>query len=639
MYHQLDKKPTSVKNDVQRKTANNSQPDMPLSNQAALSIIGEYYKQTRSSAKRTALDERTHSRIRQQFGENADKVKIYENSGIDAIGERGFANGNEIHLSPGVLRNSAQLENVLSHEMTHIVQQNGGGAVGRGALYNENMEAGANSGRGEIIKDSTLISPENAPIQGNAFTDFFRGIGRRFNEWRAERDRRNAQRRVNNNNSALRRLNLEEARMDDNHINARAMARINQKRQEQMAIMRAFPDYAATIHNVTAALGGINIQNAPPQNAPQQDKQNFVNANLDTLRSQEEALYRLQRNHMGAADDQAFQNLLNQVQTKYSEHYLYLRDNRLRFHAAGNQDPVIDNTADALWRNIEECEGFGDPNVTHRNTLVPAPGRNRLGVNSHTYNPLQGNNQYFLVNGFRQAAFGNLGRILSTQTGRNLIGKLTQNFNNNNLWGKITILRPVYFRGGGGRSPAGAVPYSEDNYLGTDGTNCVTNQGPRTGTHSESRISEVARDSTVGERVNGRIDRTGIDSLGNRVLNPQFIMTAHELIHSLHNITGCKTNTPGIPNYYTNKSEELATMYGFDTIDEQGNYVNSALLNGNAAMRAVITDINEQRMRDEFGLLGRDFHDASAAFRGEDIGRIQSARRRYLTAHNRQDAI
>ncbi len=633
MYHQLDKKPTSTKTDIQRKTENNPQPDMPLSNQAALSIIGEYYKQTRTSAKRTALDEGTHSRIRRQFGENADKVKIYENSGIDAIGERGFANGNEIHLSPGVLRNSAQLENVLSHEMTHIAQQNGGGAVGRGALYNENMEAGANSGRGEIIKDRTLVSPENAPVQGNAFTDFFRGIGRKVAEWRNAMARWNERRQVSNNNSALRRLNLEEARMDDNNIDANAMARINQKRQEQMAIMRAFPDYTATIQNVTGALNGIDIQNVPQQNA-----QAFVNANLDALRQQEEALYQLQRNHMGAADDPAFQNLLDQIQTKYSEHYLYIRDNGLRFHAAGNQDQVIDNAANALWGNIEECEGFGDPNVTHRNTLAPAPGRNRLGVNSHTHNPLQGNNQHFLVNGFRQAAFGNLGRILSTQTGRALIGQLTRNFNGNNL-GKITILRPVYFMSGGNRRGPGAVPYSGNNYLGGDGANCVTNQGPGTGTHSESRISEADRDSTVGRRVNGRIDRTGIDSLGNRVLNPQFIMTAHELTHSLHNITGCKTNTPDIPNYYTNKSEELATMYGYDTIDRQGNYANSALLNGNPAMQAVITNINEQRMRDEFGLLGRDFHDSSAAFRRGNISRIQSARRRYLTAHNRQDAI
>ena len=92
-------------------------------------IDGELAARVQHAGGGSALDSKIKARLEGAFGTTFDDVRVHRDSAIaPQIGARAFTFGNSIHFAPGEYNPSSKAGmHVLSHELTHVVQQSGGG--------------------------------------------------------------------------------------------------------------------------------------------------------------------------------------------------------------------------------------------------------------------------------------------------------------------------------------------------------------------------------------------------------------------------------------------------------------------------------------------------------------------------------
>lgn len=672
-----------------------------ITNNQALAAMSQYYDDSRKSARRVDIGGALREKMSASFGSAAGDVKIYSNSGIARIGEKGFAKGNEVHLAPSVLSDSSSLESVLSHEMTHIAQQSAGRAGGSGLLMNDAQESEANSGMGMEI--GTLASAENAPIQGNLATGLWRkmknkvktkfnsggyadkkkqaradvaktmdpgspladtfqselghsrllsyteglseadrtarashdaeynshydeaankhlsgmsdaykdtltsmsGDFERYNKNQSSKRDETADERIGRANERMKALSLMEAKLNskpmdeaynnDAHVKA-LRNKVTSARDEEVALLHDLPGYQEGLDAIKSRVEAV-------QSAESKDVGSH-NKRLDDLKSAEMDLYKFQKKFDGAAYDTTFNAINIRISQLFKELYNMTDQNDWDFHRAGTKDAEADSRANALWKSVRSGSGglsIGSERAEYGGK--DAQG-NLTGLGDS-------------VSGFREATLGNLGRILSTNTGVDLVDALANDNSN-----KSTI-RPVSYKnsitkevlngpGAAGwddetKSRMNADTTSTANYIISNKGNASANKGVESLAMYNHQTSDQEMNSVLAD--------------GTTVMSPQYVALAHEMMHSLHNNKGINMRHHKLgENGFEGSArwsnlEELATMYGTDKVTE-GSFDSTASdfsgydENTSELMQKYVRDINEQKMRDELGIKGRHGHAA-----------------------------
>jgi len=122
------------------------------------------------------------ARMESSFSADFSEVRIHQGDEAAALGARAFARGNDLHFAPGAYDpHSATGQQLLGHELAHVVQQRAGvvqGAQGKGlavnadpALEAEADRAGEQAARGER---ATVAGAERAG--GTASGDTLQGM-------------------------------------------------------------------------------------------------------------------------------------------------------------------------------------------------------------------------------------------------------------------------------------------------------------------------------------------------------------------------------------------------------------------------------------------------------------------------------
>jgi hypothetical protein len=109
------------------------------------------------------LRDDVRSRMEAAFGADFSAVRVHEDGAADAAGAQAYARGSDLHFAPGAYDpDSSQGRELIGHELTHVVQQQQGGAparaqmkststVGDSPLEREADVLGARAARGEHV--------------------------------------------------------------------------------------------------------------------------------------------------------------------------------------------------------------------------------------------------------------------------------------------------------------------------------------------------------------------------------------------------------------------------------------------------------------------------------------------------------
>ena len=89
-----------------------------------------------------------------QFNHDFSDVTVYHDHGATMIGAAAYTTGTEIHVAPGQYQpNSPEGQQLLAHELTHVVQQRSGSVsdtpVAENLVEVSSSEAGVDSSGGE----------------------------------------------------------------------------------------------------------------------------------------------------------------------------------------------------------------------------------------------------------------------------------------------------------------------------------------------------------------------------------------------------------------------------------------------------------------------------------------------------------
>lgn len=686
---------------------------MGTTDNQALCAMSKYYDNSRKSAHRVDIGDALRARMSASFGSAAKDVKIYSNSGIADIGEKGFAKGDEVHLAPSVLSDSSSLESVLSHEMTHIAQQSSGAAYGSGLLVNDAQESQANSGMGMQI--GTLASADTAPMQGNMATGLLKRMKNKVrtklniggyadkkkqardavaqtmgpggpmadtfqselgqskllsytegltdadkqarashdDEYNAqydeaaskhlagmsdaykdtltsmsgdfERYNRNqtamrdetADERIGRANERMKALSLMDAKLgskptddafnNDEHVKA-LRKKVSSARDEEVALLKDLPGYQEGLEAIKSRVEAV-------QKAESKDVGSH-NKRLDDLKSAEMDLYKFQKKFDGAAYDTTFNAINSRISLLFKQLYNMTDTNNWDFHRAGTTDAKADARANALWKSVRSGSGG----------LSIGSERAEFGGKDDKGN-LTGLGDS--VSGFREATLGNLGRILSTDTGMDLVDALANDNENS------STIRPVSYKnstkkdvlngpGAAGwdkekKSRMNADSANTANYISNNNGTVSANAGVESLAMYNHKTADTEMNAVLGD--------------GTTVMSPQYVALAHEMMHSLHNNKGINLRhyKPGAKGFEGSARwsnlEELATMYGTDkvtsgTFDSTASDFSGYDEKTRGLMQKYVGNINEQKMRDELGIKGRHGHSAP------DSAKINSRKRK-----------
>ena len=669
---------------------------MGITDNQALAAMSQYYDDSRKSAHQVDIGDALRARMSASFGEAAGDVKIYSNSGIADIGEKGFAKGNEVHLAPSVLSDSSSLESVLSHEMTHIAQQSAGRAYGSGLLMDA-QESEANSGMGMQI--GTLASADSAPMQGNLATGLWKRMKNKvrttfnrggyadkkqqaraavantmssgspladtfeselgqsrllsYTEGLSEADRaerashddeynahydeaasqhlagmsdaykdtltsmsgdferynRNqtsmrdetADERIGRANERMKALSLMEAKLgskptddafnNDAHVKA-LRKKVTSARDEEVALLKTLPGYQEGLDAIKQRVEAV-------QSADSKDVGSH-NKRLDDLKSAEMDLYKFQKKFDGAAYDTTFNAINIRISQLFKQLYSLTDQNGWDFHRAGTKDAEADARANELWKSVRS--GSGGLSI----------GSKRAEFGGRHHGNLTGLGDS--VKGFRTATLGNIGRILSTNTGMDLVDALVNDNENS------STIRPVSYKNstkkdvlnGPGAAGWDDVKKSRMNADSANTANYISNNQGTVSANTGVQSLAMYNHNTADSEMNAVLGD------GTTVISPQYVALAHEMMHSLHNNKGINLRhyKPGAKGFEGSARwsnlEELATMYGTDKVE-------SDTLDSTASdfddrtrelMQKYVGNINEQKMRDELGIKGRYGHAA-----------------------------
>ena len=126
---------------------------------------------------RIDLSEAMRARMEGAFGANLSGVQLYESKAVENAGAEAVAQGNRVAFAPGKANFSSRSgQELLGHELSHVVSQARGEVTGRGFLNNSALEAradreGAMAAAGEQIHASAapmgaLSTVSAAPAAG-----------------------------------------------------------------------------------------------------------------------------------------------------------------------------------------------------------------------------------------------------------------------------------------------------------------------------------------------------------------------------------------------------------------------------------------------------------------------------------------
>ncbi|MGN0651206.1 MAG: DUF4157 domain-containing protein [Oscillospiraceae bacterium] len=669
-----------------------------ITDNQALAAMSQYYDDSRKTAHQVDIGDALRARMSASFGEAAGDVKIYSNSGIADIGEKGFAKGNEVHLAPSVLSDSSSLESVLSHEMTHIAQQSAGRAYGSGLLMDDAQESEANSGMGMQI--GTLASADYAPMQGNLATGLWKRMKNKvrtklnrggyadkkqqaraavantmssgspladtfeselgqsrllsYTEGLSEADRaerashddeynahydeaasqhlagmsdaykdtltsmsgdferynRNqtsmrdetADERIGRANERMKALSLMEAKLgskptddafnNDAHVKA-LRKKVTSARDEEVALLKTLPGYQEGLDAIKQRVEAV-------QSADSKDVGSH-NKRLDDLKSAEMDLYKFQKKFDGAAYDTTFNAINIRISQLFKQLYSMTDRNGWDFHRAGTKDADADARANALWKSVRS--GSGGLSI----------GSKRAEFGGRHHGNLTGLGDS--VKGFRTATLGNIGRILSTDTGMDLVDALVNDNENS------STIRPVSYKNstkkdvlnGPGAAGWDDVKKSRMNADSTNTANYISNNQGTVSANTGVQSLAMYNHNTADSEMNAVLGD------GTTVISPQYVALAHEMMHSLHNNKGINLRhyKPGAKGFEGSARwsnlEELATMYGTDKVTSDTFDSTASDFSGyddrtRDLMQKYVGNINEQKMRDELGIRGRYGH-------------------------------
>lgn len=673
---------------------------MGITDNQALAAMSQYYDDSRKSAHQVDIGDALRARMSASFGEAAGDVKIYSNSGIADIGEKGFAKGNEVHLAPSVLSDSSSLESVLSHEMTHIAQQSAGRAYGSGLLMDDAQESEANSGMGMQI--GTLASADSAPMQGNLATGLWKRMKNKvrttfnrggyadkkqqaraavantmssgspladtfeselgqsrllsYTEGLSEADRaerashddeynahydeaasqhlagmsdaykdtltsmsgdferynRNqtsmrdetADERIGRANERMKALSLMEAKLgskptddafnNDAHVKA-LRKKVTSARDEEVALLKTLPGYQEGLDTIKQRVEAV-------QSADSKDVGSH-NKRLDDLKSAEMDLYKFQKKFDGAAYDTTFNAINIRISQLFKQLYSLTDQNGWDFHRAGTKDAEADARANELWKSVRS--GSGGLSI----------GSKRAEFGGRHHGNLTGLGDS--VKGFRTATLGNIGRILSTNTGMDLVDALVNDNENS------STIRPVSYKNstkkdvlnGPGAAGWDDVKKSRMNADSANTANYISNNQGTVSANTGVQSLAMYNHNTADSEMNAVLGD------GTTVISPQYVALAHEMMHSLHNNKGINLRhyKPGAKGFEGSARwsnlEELATMYGTDKVtagsfDSTASDFSDYDESTREKMQKYVGNINEQKMRDELGIKGRYGHAA-----------------------------
>ena len=124
---------STIQSTIQPKVFSTIQPRL-------ISSLTHEEEETAVNTSNTHLPEEVQAKMENSFGQDFSEVNIHSNSSqATDIGAQAFAQGNDIHFAPGKYdTNSLSGQELLGHELTHVVQQNQG-KTGPGNIHGKGL--------------------------------------------------------------------------------------------------------------------------------------------------------------------------------------------------------------------------------------------------------------------------------------------------------------------------------------------------------------------------------------------------------------------------------------------------------------------------------------------------------------------
>ena len=139
------------------------------------------------SAKRLDLSDAIRTKMENAFGADLSSVRLYESEAVAEHGAGAVAQGNTIAFAPGLHDFSSRSgQEILGHELSHVVSQQRGEVAGSGFLNSPALEAradreGAMAAAGEQICDGPMAGPLSAATADAAAAGPMQAWGKKKN--------------------------------------------------------------------------------------------------------------------------------------------------------------------------------------------------------------------------------------------------------------------------------------------------------------------------------------------------------------------------------------------------------------------------------------------------------------------------
>lgn len=135
-------------------------------NSALNAMAGEELLRGLPSRERAVPPDLTQALL-ERFSVPLTGLRVYEDRGLDGIGQAAYAQGNEIHFAEGYYDPLTQRgRDMFFHEAAHVIQQGAGMVPGHGIVENSVLESQANFGFAAPESFSMPATSVGAPIQG-----------------------------------------------------------------------------------------------------------------------------------------------------------------------------------------------------------------------------------------------------------------------------------------------------------------------------------------------------------------------------------------------------------------------------------------------------------------------------------------
>lgn len=611
-----------------------------ISNQALTGMMGAYYAREKERGRPIELSCVLRARLSERFGPGAERVKVYENPGLNQIGEEGFASGDQVHLAQGALgKGSRESLSLLEHEFSHIAQQSRGIARGDGLLLDGGLEAAADGAAPQTILAGGMAAGA-APIQGRRA----RSIGERIKNWFKTKLNWHGYREQKEQGQAAARAKigqlgefagpddggLDRAAYDAGYVQAHAQdfqtqdPVYNEHGQELLEEANAAlssPHYKALLQGVhgdlTAFMAAKNRAVSADSAAEKQQKNQDCIRQLFKLETQ---LYQYQAAHPEAAEEPAFLKMMDRIQQEHQQQAAIMNQEGFEFYSGNDAlSPQQQQEAKQAWAELRRSNAAlaaeqQEQDEQKKKALHNGNASIGLAIDAQRYNGTLSadvSRKFEIAPGFQDKGMAMMARILSTGTGIDLIRQL-QGINSGA--GAAEPMRvsvhPAQINSSGiERTPGAsqgttksepASPTSDVPLGRGEGTQIGISAAAENGLDSAIKYRRIQDTDTALDPENGM----HFKKTGQQALSPQYVVLAHELMHALHNTKGVNLRKRTMQedarkNRIWDTMEEMATISG--TADLPNTPANQPYLQ-------LIQNINENRMRRELGLIERNTH-------------------------------